>query len=109
MMMVEFEPMEWPEYPGLGAWVPFAVLNGLVAELAEVVGEDLDSGWIRAVGDPDAALHESHVQLAWLADGNLFLAIVAGYTIGSDRTIRDCPLRLVSHRWLSLNGLIMQG
>ncbi|GEM_PF-4461914 len=99
--MSELEFPAWPEYPGLGSWIPTEMLANVLAELpglADVVG------WLRAVPDPQEPLPAVHLQLVWISDGCVRFATVSGCTVATASPDHDAP-KLVGVRYAPLEQL----
>ncbi|GGM89572.1 hypothetical protein ACFFX1_52720 [Dactylosporangium sucinum] len=100
--MSELEFPSWPEHPGLGSWIPTAMLADVVARLPGLADAD---GWLRAVPDPQEPFPAVHLQLVWLADGHIHFATVSGCTVALAAPGRAEP-RLAAYHYASLEQLV---
>jgi hypothetical protein len=99
--VIELEFPAWPEYPGLGSWIPTEMLADVVAQLPGISDAN---GWLRAVPDPQEPFPAVHLQVVWLADGHIHLATVSGCTVAVAAPGR-AP-QLASYRYVSLEQLV---
>ena len=97
----------WSSRPGpsIRAWAAGSqrrCSRYVVAQLPSLTGAD---GWLRAVPDPHEPFPAVHLQVVWLADGDIDFATVSGCTVAVASPRRGAP-QLADYRYASLEQLV---